>query len=73
MTRSRPGERRYFTPPVALPVHAASGARCVYRARMSANGVNSTRSGRSMPSPVCPQLQTNCCVTANIEKGQEPP
>ncbi len=22
-----------------------------------------------MTSPVCPQLQTNCCVTANLEKG----
>ena len=23
-----------------------------------------------MTSPDCPQLQTNCCVTANVEKGQ---
>ena len=22
-----------------------------------------------MTSPVCPQLQTNCCVTANVERG----
>ena len=28
-------------------------------------------SGPSMTSPVCPQLQTNCCVTANVEKGQQ--
>ncbi len=26
---------------------------------------------RSMTSPVCPQLQTNCCATANVEKGQQ--
>ncbi len=24
-----------------------------------------------MTSPVCPQLQTNCCATANVEKGQK--
>ena len=26
-----------------------------------------------MTSPVCPQLQTNCCTTASVEEGQKAP
>ena len=35
--------------------------------------VDSARSGRSMTSPVCPQLQTNWCAAANVEEGQNLP